>query len=176
MLGIRSNTRQSTARSKSSSPPLLKCATRIHQKAHMALNVAIVGGGISGLSAAVSLRRAGHNVQVFERSAHNNEVGAAIHVPPNASRALLAWGLDPVHARFVTTKSSYRADEKTLVRFHTGREVERQIPIRCGAPWFLAHRVDLHNELKRLATEPESPASPGRPADVFLQSKIVHYV
>ncbi|ERT00359.1 salicylate hydroxylase [Sporothrix schenckii 1099-18] len=141
----------------------------------MALNVAIVGGGISGLSAAVSLRRAGHNVQVYERSAHNNEVGAAIHVPPNAARALLAWGLDPVHAKFVTTKSSYRAHEKTLVRFHTGREVEEQIPIRCGAPWFLTHRVDLHEELKRLATEPESPQAPGRPAQVALRTKVVKY-
>ncbi|KIH91219.1 hypothetical protein SPBR_01965 [Sporothrix brasiliensis 5110] len=141
----------------------------------MALHVAIVGGGISGLSAAVSLRRAGHNVQVYERSAHNNEVGAAIHVPPNAARALLAWGLDPVHAKFVTTKSSYRANEKTLVRFHTGREVEEQIPIRCGAPWFLTHRVDLHEELKRLATEPESPHAPGRPAQVALRTKVVEY-
>ncbi|CAK7206932.1 hypothetical protein SEUCBS139899_009739 [Sporothrix eucalyptigena] len=141
----------------------------------MALNVAVVGGGISGLSAAVSLRRAGHIVHVYERSSHNNEVGAAIHVPPNAARALLAWGLDPVHAKFVTTKSSYRANEKTLVRFHMGKEVEEQIPIRCGAPWFLAHRVDLHEELKRLATEPESPGAPGHPADVSLRTKIIHY-
>lgn len=142
----------------------------------MSLNVAIVGGGISGLSAAVSLRRAGHIVCLYERSSHNNEVGAAIHVPPNAARALLAWGLDPVHAKFVTTKSSYRAHEKTLVRFHTGKEVEEQIPIRCGAPWFLTHRVDLHEELKRLATEPEGPGAPGLPAQVSLRSKIVHYV
>ncbi|KAL1894036.1 hypothetical protein Sste5346_006178 [Sporothrix stenoceras] len=141
----------------------------------MSLNVAIVGGGISGLTAAVSLRRAGHVVRVYERSSHNNEVGAAIHVPPNAARALLAWGLDPVHAKFVTTKSSYRANEKTLVRFHTGKEVEEQIPIRCGAPWFLTHRVDLHEELKRLATEPEGPGAPGTPATVSLKAKIVHY-
>jgi salicylate hydroxylase len=25
---------------------------------------------------------------------------------------------------------------------------------RFGAPWLLFHRVDLHNELKRMATEP----------------------
>jgi salicylate hydroxylase len=30
-----------------------------------------------------------------------NEVGAAINVPPNASRLLLAWGADPVKERFV---------------------------------------------------------------------------
>ena len=138
----------------------------------MALNIVIVGGGIAGFSAAISLRRAGHTVRVYERSALNNEVGAAIHVPPNASRALLAWGLDPVGAKFVTTKSSFRANAKTLKRFHEGT-TEAQIPIQCGAPWYLAHRVDLHEELKRLAIDPDGQ---GSPATVFLQSEVLKYV
>jgi salicylate hydroxylase len=138
----------------------------------MALNILIAGGGIAGFSAAVALRRAGHAVRVYERSSLNNEVGAAIHVPPNASRALLAWGLDPVRAKFVTTKSSYRAYAKTLERFHEGT-TEAEIPIQCGAPWYLAHRVDLHEELKRLATEPDGQ---GSPVTVLLKSEVVKYV
>jgi hypothetical protein len=35
---------------------------------------------------------------------------------------------------------------------------------RFGAPWLLFHRVDLHNELKRLAAEPR----PGRAAAVKI--------
>jgi salicylate hydroxylase len=31
---------------------------------------------------------------------------------------------------------------------------------RFGAPWYFSHRVDLHNELRRLATEP-SAKNPG---------------
>ncbi|KAH8894654.1 salicylate hydroxylase [Thozetella sp. PMI_491] len=137
----------------------------------MALKVLIAGGGIAGFSAAVALRRAGHVVYVYERSALNNEVGAAIHVPPNASRALLAWGLDPVGAKFVTVKSSFRAKADTLDRFHVGT-TESEIPLKSGAPWYFAHRVDLHEELKRLATE---PTGPGTPATVVLKSEVVAY-
>jgi salicylate hydroxylase len=70
----------------------------------VALKVVIVGAGIAGLSAAISLRRAGHRVRIYERSALSNEVGAAIAMPPNASRPLLAWVVDPAASRFVTAQ------------------------------------------------------------------------
>ncbi|ORY58182.1 salicylate hydroxylase [Pseudomassariella vexata] len=135
------------------------------------LNIIVVGGGIAGLSAALALRRANHIVHVYERSAFNNEVGAAIHVPPNASRTLLAWGLDPVSAKFVTVKSSFRAKAATLERFHVGT-TESSVLSKYGAPWFFAHRVDLHEELKRLATETDGA---GVPVTVHLKSEVVGY-
>lgn len=135
------------------------------------LKIIIVGAGIAGFSAAISCRRAGHDVQIYERSALNNELGAAIHVPSNASRGLLAWGLDPVRARFVTCKKSYRAHASSLQKFHTADE--SHIPSTFGAPWFLAHRVDLHEELKRLATRTEGE---GKPAVVHLKSEVAAYV
>ncbi|KAL0940404.1 salicylate hydroxylase [Colletotrichum truncatum] len=156
------------------------------------LKILIAGGGIAGLSAAVGLRRAGHEVHVYERSALNNEIGAAIHVCPNAARALLAWGLDPVKAKFVLAKCSFRAKGDTLEKFHVG--TEDYIEERYGAPWYFAHRVDLHEELKRLATEPEEQGTGyaangsatngsnghtktglGRPATVHLQSEVTNY-
>lgn len=138
----------------------------------MDLKVIIVGAGIAGFSAAISLRRAGHTVCIYERSSFNNEIGAAIHVPPNASRALLAWGLDPTGAKFVTVKSSFRANAKTLDRFHVGT-TESAVPAKYGSPWYFAHRVDLHEELKRLATEENGQ---GKPAEVHLRSEVVKYV
>ena len=39
----------------------------------------------------------------------------------------------------------------------------------CYQPWYLAHRVDLHNELKRLALGPEGP---GKAAEIFLDSPV----
>jgi salicylate hydroxylase len=135
------------------------------------LNVLIVGAGIAGFSAAISCRRAGHIVQIYERSSLNNELGAAIHVCPNASRGLLAWGLDPVKARFVTCNSTFRAHGSTLEKFH--ETDESYITSKFGAPWYLAHRVDLHEELKRLATQ---KGGEGRPAEVHLKSEVTKYV
>src|SRR5438477_3214450 len=57
------------------------------------LSVAVVGGGIGGLAAAVSLLRAGVDVQVFEQAPALVEVGAGIQISPNASRLLHRWGL-----------------------------------------------------------------------------------
>lgn len=136
------------------------------------LLVTVVGGGIAGLCAAIALRRAGHIVHVYERSSLNNEVGAAIHLPPNATRALLAWGLDPVRARLVTVKSSFRAKADTLERFHVGTS-EAAIAETYGGPWFFAHRVDFHDELKFLATD---NAGEGIPVVIHVKSGVSKYV
>jgi salicylate hydroxylase len=59
----------------------------------MAFDIIICGGGIGGLSAAICLRLKGHPVTVLESSAHFDEIGAGIQVPPNSSRILQAMGL-----------------------------------------------------------------------------------
>ncbi|KAK9623706.1 hypothetical protein V6Z94_004612 [Aspergillus fumigatus] len=41
-----------------------------------------------------------------------------------------------------------------------------------GAPWYLAHRVDLHTELRRLATTPDGP---GFPVETILRSEVVGF-
>ncbi len=134
------------------------------------LNIIVAGGGIAGLATALSLRRAGHQVDIYERSSFNNEIGAAIHMASNASRALLAWGLDPQHARFVTAK---RGLWKMGDSLETIREADFTFyEERFGAPWFLTHRVDLHAELKRLATG----TGPGFPAKPHLNTEVVAYV
>lgn len=134
------------------------------------LNILIVGAGIAGFAAAIACRRAGHNVSIYEKSSLNNELGAAIHVCPNASRGLLAWGLDPVKGRFVLCKHSFRAYGSSMVRFHEADD--SYITEKYGSPWYLAHRVDLHEELKRLATQEEGG---GKPAFVHLNSEAMKY-
>ena len=58
------------------------------------ISIAIIGGGIGGLTAAVSLLQAGFDVRVYEQARWLSEVGAGINIGPNASRHP-----DPARAR-----------------------------------------------------------------------------
>src|SRR5258708_32861143 len=60
---------------------------------HEELSIAIVGGGIGGLTAALSLLQAGVDVHVYERATTISELGAGIAVSPNATRILYRLGL-----------------------------------------------------------------------------------
>jgi 2-polyprenyl-6-methoxyphenol hydroxylase-like FAD-dependent oxidoreductase len=53
----------------------------------------IVGAGIGGLAAAVSLQRAGWRVRVLERAENPRELGFALALAPNALKALRELGL-----------------------------------------------------------------------------------
>lgn len=57
------------------------------------LNAVVIGGGICGLSVAISLTRKGHKVTVLESSTRLTEFGAGIQISPNATRILSAWGV-----------------------------------------------------------------------------------
>ncbi len=58
------------------------------------LCIAIVGGGIGGLTAALALRARGLAVTVFEQAEILREIGAGVSIHPNAARLLKSIGLD----------------------------------------------------------------------------------
>lgn len=59
-----------------------------------ALRIALVGGGLGGLAAAIALSRRGFDVRIFEQSNEIKEVGAGITLTPNAVKILSALGLE----------------------------------------------------------------------------------
>lgn len=58
------------------------------------LDIAVIGGGIGGLPAAIALRRAGHKVTIYERADFAGEVGASISCAANGTRWLHEWEVD----------------------------------------------------------------------------------
>ncbi|KAJ4347657.1 hypothetical protein N0V95_005230 [Ascochyta clinopodiicola] len=117
----------------------------------MPLKVIIVGAGLGGLAAAIAFTRAGHDVEIFEKSSFHNEVGAAIHLAPNATRVLKAWdcdlkAMDPSPCDHV----SFWKPNGDLIATPA---VTKDLQARLGTKdeWLLVHRVDLHNALRQLA-------------------------
>jgi salicylate hydroxylase len=58
------------------------------------VQIAIVGGGIGGLTAALAFRARGLDVAVFEQAEVLREIGAGVSIHPNAARLLKRIGLD----------------------------------------------------------------------------------
>lgn len=113
----------------------------------MSLRVAVIGGGIGGLSAALHLLKAGLDVHVYEQAPRITELGAGIQISPNASRLLHRLGLkqamDKVGVRPLAVHQRRWDDGRTLQRAPLGPEVEANF----GAPYYHFHRADLANLL-----------------------------
>lgn len=111
------------------------------------MKVAIIGGGIGGLSAALHLLKAGIDVRVYEQAPRITEIGAGIQISPNASRLLIRLGLRPaLDAAGVFPKAVHQRrwdDGRTLQRAPLGPEIEATF----GAPYYHFHRADLANLL-----------------------------
>ncbi|MEU5294173.1 FAD-dependent monooxygenase [Streptomyces umbrinus] len=127
------------------------------------MRAVVVGAGIGGLAATLSLRRAGHDVTLVEQAARFTEIGAGIQLAPNATRLLRRLGLlDAIAAQAARPSHvSFRtwSDGAEICRYALGCAAEDAF----GAPYLLLHRADLHQAL----------AAAVPPASVRLNSLVV---
>ena len=107
------------------------------------LTIAVIGAGIGGLTAAIALREAGFDVDVYEQATELTEVGGGINMGPNAARILYRLGFgDALDLEAVRPASTHQR------RWQDGRTLQRApLNPRCeelyGAPHLTVHRADL---------------------------------
>jgi len=109
--------------------------------------VLLIGGGIGGMAAALSLARLGLAVELIEQSTAIGEIGAGLQLGPNAFAALDALGVGQA-----VRSGSVFTDRLVMMDAVDCSEVA-SVPVgeafraRFGNPYAVSHRADLHGAL-----------------------------
>lgn len=152
------------------------------------LNVAIVGGGIGGLAAAISLRRAGHKVTIYERADFAGEVGASISCAANGSRWLHQWNVDipkgdPVILRKLINRDWETGEAMNVYDLGDYQEkwgYVRNAPVeksnhtadKVEQYYYMFHRQYMHAMLMECATQEEGE---GVPVTLIVNHKVRYF-
>jgi salicylate hydroxylase len=111
--------------------------------------IAIVGGGIGGLTLALALRQRGIEADVYEQAAELAEIGAAVALSANSTRELRRLGvldaLTPVSTEPSELIHRNWRDGSRIAAHPVHEKLSYQV--ECGAPYYGIHRADLQRVL-----------------------------
>jgi len=130
------------------------------------MRIIVVGAGIAGLSLAITLSRAGHDVQVVESAPQLAELGAGIQMTPQAVKYFYQWGLkEDIRAHSSMVQQIFIRDHRNdaPIGVLDVADMERQY----GAPYIVLHRATLHDILHKHAIRSG--------AKILLDSKVIEY-
>jgi salicylate hydroxylase len=128
--------------------------------------VAIVGGGIGGLAAALALVRRGIDVDVYEQAPELRELGAGVQISANGTRVLHALGLKEALEQVQVLPAG-----KAIRLWNTGQswklfDLGMESVERYGFPYITIHRGDLHGVIAQALTQ-------AKPGVIHLNRKCV---
>jgi salicylate hydroxylase len=111
------------------------------------MRIAIIGGGVGGLTAALALLRRGFEVDVLEQAPAASAVGASLQLGPNALRLLDEMGL-----LSALRTIGVRPDAVDFLRWDDGslllhQALGEEAEAHFGAPQLDFYRPDLHRAL-----------------------------
>ncbi|KAF2109383.1 hypothetical protein BDV96DRAFT_651823 [Lophiotrema nucula] len=124
---------------------------KLQRKKEDQLDVIIIGAGLGGLGAAISILLAGHTVTILESAQEISEVGAGIQCLPNSTRILTQWGMQPALSKYSTRPKQcnylgWKGNRLSHMDFHEYEAV-------LGTPFWDFHRANLHSCLLGRAEE-----------------------
>tara|TARA_B100001013_G_scaffold13581_1_gene7931 strand:+ start:142 stop:1314 length:1173 start_codon:yes stop_codon:yes gene_type:complete len=111
------------------------------------IHIAIIGAGIGGMTAAVTLAQKGFKVNVFEQAPELSEVGAGLTVTPNATKGLIYLGLGQAMEKIGMAHDlqgvRHYQTKEMIVPLKRGKHMLE----KYGAYQFQVHRADIHDIL-----------------------------
>ncbi|PCD18707.1 hypothetical protein FGRA07_06460 [Fusarium graminearum] len=129
------------------------------------LDVAIIGGGVGGMSAAIALRRAGHRVSIYERASFVSEAGASLSCAANGTRWLKEWEVELERGDGVVLRKLISRDWTTgkVLSLYELDDYED----RWGYVYYMFQRQRMHDMLKHSALGEGA----GEPAKLWVDHK-----
>src|SRR5256885_16187272 len=116
-----------------------------YRQERFSVEIGILGGGIAGLSVALTLRRQGYNPRVYERRTAPATMGAGVTLWPNASFVLQELGLlqdiKAIGGRPLTMRrqdavgNALGGLDIALLDRMMGRSEERRVGKECRSRW-----------------------------------------